>query len=91
MRSLSNSVRDKAKKRVNTIVELVSAAYEAKGEVFYRDSYNALINHNEYVDLVKSNGENILGIDKVKVKELPDMGVEDFAYFLLKKFLVRFF
>ena len=84
MRSLSNSVRDKAKKRVNTIVELVSAAYEAKGEVFYRDSYNALINHNEYVDLVKSNGENILGIDKVKVKELPDMGVEDFAYFLEK-------
>ncbi|MEJ6465801.1 amidohydrolase [Fusobacterium ulcerans] len=84
MRSLSNSVRDKAKKRVNTIVEMVSAAYEAKGEVFYRDSYNALINHNEYVDLVKSNGENILGIDKVKVKELPDMGVEDFAYFLEK-------
>ena len=84
MRSLSNSVRDRAKKRINTIVEMVSAAYEAKGEVIYRDSYNALINHNEYVDLIKANGENILGTDKIKVKELPDMGVEDFAYFLEK-------
>ncbi|MDU1912568.1 amidohydrolase [Fusobacterium sp.] len=84
MRSLSNSVRDKAKKRINSIVEMVSAAYEAKGEVFYRDSYNTLINYKEYVELVKINGENILGIDKVKIKELPDMGVEDFAYFLEK-------
>ena len=84
MRSLSNSVRDKAKKRINSIVEMVSAAYEAKGEVFYRDSYNALINHDEYVDLIKTNGENILGVDKVKIKALPDMGVEDFAYFLEK-------
>lgn len=84
IRTLSNYVRDKAKKRINDIVEMVSAAYGAKGEVIYRDSYNALINHDEYVDLVKANGEKLLGAEKVAVKDLPDMGVEDFAYYVEK-------
>ena len=64
------------------IVKNVSAGFGAEGEVSFRDSYTALVNHNEYVDIIKYAGENLLGKENVIEKKVSDMGVEDFAYYL---------
>lgn len=82
MRTLSDETKKKAKERLKTVVEMVSGAYGAVGEINFHDSYTALINHDEYVDIIKENSEKFLGNENVVIKVFPDMGVEDFAYYL---------
>ena len=84
IRTISQRTKENIKTRLKNMVEMISNAYGAKGEISFRDSYTALINHNEYVDIIKENGENFLGKENVVIKNLTDMGVEDFAYYLEK-------
>lgn len=84
MRTLSNRTKEKIKERLQNLVESVSAGFGAKGEVVFRDSYTALINHDEYVDIIKNSGEKILDEKYIVVNKKADMGVEDFAYYLEK-------
>lgn len=84
IRSLSKETLEKGKKRIKELVENIAKAYGGTGEVIFKDSYIALVNHNEYVDLVKINGELLLGDKNVILKKEADMGVEDFAYFVEK-------
>ena len=50
----------------------------------FKDSYNALINHEEYVDIVKKSGIELLGKEKIVTRKYSEMGAEDFAYYLEK-------
>lgn len=84
MRTLSNETKKIAKERIKAVVENVSAGFGAKGEVEFRDSYIALINHDEYVDIIKDSGKKLLTENDIIVKKVADMGVEDFAYYLEK-------
>ena len=84
MRTLSSETKAEAKKRLEMIVKNVSEGFGAEGEVSFRDSYTALVNHDEYVDIIKCGGENLLGKENVVEKKVSDMGVEDFAYYLEK-------
>lgn len=84
LRTLSPEIKNKVKERVKEMVEFTAKGYGATGKVTYRDSYTALINHNEYIDIVKENGKELLGDSGIYVKTLANMGVEDFAYFVEK-------
>ena len=84
MRTISNHTKEVLKKRLKDMVKMISNAYGAKGEILFKDSYNALINHDEYVNIIKENSENLLGKENTIIKALTDMGVEDFAYYLEK-------
>lgn len=84
MRTVSNYTREAMKKRLKTMVEMVSGAYGGEGEIKFTDGYTALINHEEYVDIIKENGKKLLGDNNVVVKNITDMGVEDFAYYIEK-------
>lgn len=84
LRTLSNEVKAKVKERVKEMVESCAKGYGAEGKVSYADGYTALINHNEYVELIKENALNLLGEKFVHVKDLANMGVEDFAYYIEK-------
>lgn len=84
IRTISQRTKENIKNRLKNMVEMISNAYGAKGEIFFRESYTALINHDEFVDIIKENGEKFLGKENVLIKNLTDMGVEDFAYYLEK-------
>lgn len=84
LRTLSPEIKNKVKERVKEMVEFTAKGYGATGKVTYRDSYTTLINHDEYIDIVKENGKELLGDSGIYVKTLANMGVEDFAYFVEK-------
>ena len=41
------------KERVKEMVENTAKGYGATGKVTYTDGYTALINHDEYIDIIK--------------------------------------
>lgn len=81
IRTLEPSVREQVKERIQEVAALTARALGGEAEVTYEEGYTSLINNDALVDLVKRNGEELLGEHHVRVNELPNMGVEDFAYF----------
>ena len=84
MRALSEDVKVISKDKITALVKNICEGYGAKGEVTYRDSYISLINHDECVDIIRENGEGLLGKENVIEEKMPNMGVEDFAYYVAK-------
>lgn len=84
LRTLSNEIKNKVKERVAEMVECGAKGYGAIGKVTFNDGYTALINHDEYIDIIKKNSIEILGEKGIYEKKLANMGVEDFAYFVEK-------
>lgn len=84
LRTLDPEVRKRMKKRIKEIVEGIPLAFGGEGEVEIEPGYTALINHNKNVDIVRENAIKLLGENSVYEKELANMGVEDFAYFVEK-------
>lgn len=82
MRTLDEDTRTYVKKRIKEIVENTAKAYGAVGVVEFEEGYPSLINDDEVVDIIKKKAENILGADKVRLKEYPSMGSDDFSFFL---------
>ena len=81
IRTLTPEIRQLALERVRTLVETIPKAMGAEGQFIRYESYTCLINNDDCVDIVRQNGERLLGSDKVNVVEHPQLGVEDFAYF----------
>lgn len=81
IRTLEPSVREQVKERIQEVAALTARALGGEAEVTYEEGYTSLINDDALVDLVKRNGEELLGEQHVRINELPNMGVEDFAYF----------
>lgn len=81
LRTLDQGTRDFMKKRIEEIVVNVPKAFGGQGRLYIRESYNALINNDEVVDLVRRTAEKILGKDNIIISQFPDMGTEDFSYF----------
>ena len=82
LRTVNEAVRAKAKERLTRMVEDVAAAYGAVGKVEITPGYDALINDDDVVAVIKEVAEAELGADKVRIKEHPSMGAEDFSFFL---------
>ena len=82
MRTLSEDIKKVSKKRIQEMVEYTAKAYGGEGKATFQDSYIALINHDEYVDIVKENAQTLVGDENIWVKKLANMGVEDFAYYV---------
>lgn len=81
IRTLEPSVREQVKERIQEVAAMTARALGGEAEVTYEEGYTSLINDDALVDLVKRNGEELLGEQHVRINELPNMGVEDFAYF----------
>lgn len=82
LRTLDENTREYAKKRVRQIVENTAKAYGASATVEFEEGYPPLINNDEVVDVLKKTAEEVLGLSKVKLKEFPSMGADDFSFFL---------
>jgi amidohydrolase len=81
LRTLDASTRAFMKNRIKAIVENVSIGLGGESELVIRESYGALINNNEAVDIVKNAIELSIGKENIIVEEFPNMGTEDFSYF----------
>lgn len=81
IRTLERSVREYVRRRVKEIVEYVPRSMGGSGTITLKEGYTSLINDDQMVDLVRKNGERLLGAENVKIAQLPGMGVEDFAFF----------
>lgn len=82
LRTLNPEVRKVMLKRIEEIVTQLPIAFGGKGEFIREEGYTALINHDEEVNIIKKNGEMLLGKENIFEKQLANMGVEDFAYFI---------
>ena len=69
------------KSELDKVCKGTAAAYGAGCEVEFNDSYPSLENDKELYRVVKKAGEDILGSDKVQLRDTPSLGADDFAYF----------
>ena len=84
VRSLHKATRERVLQRLRETAEGVAAGMGARAEVSLEPSYAALINDDSAVDLVRASAASLVGTERVFVAEKPNMGVEDFAYYLQK-------
>lgn len=82
LRTLDDETRKYTKERIQSIVNNVAMAFGGEGITKFNDGYQALINDDEVVDIIKENAEKILGKENVVFKEFPSLGAEDFSYFI---------
>jgi amidohydrolase len=81
LRALDDDTRNFVKQRISDIVINTAIAYGGEGTVDFHDGYQALINNDEVVDVIKETAERILGEENIVFKEFPSLGAEDFSYF----------
>lgn len=81
LRALDDETRNYAKNRINDMVTNTCAAFGGQGTVEFTEGYQALINNDEVVDVIKENAEKLLGRENIVFKEFPSLGAEDFSYF----------
>ena len=81
LRALDSETRNFAKERVTEIVSNTAKAFGGEGTVEFHDGYEALINDDEVVDVIKENAEKFIGKENMFFKEFPSLGAEDFSYF----------
>ncbi len=84
IRTLNPEVREFVNQKAEQIVTDTAKMYGGKGNYIRNYGYTSLINHDNVVDIVKSSGDELLGVENVITKKQPNMGVEDFAYFVEK-------
>jgi amidohydrolase len=81
IRTLDPAVRALVKERVRQVADMSARSLGGEAEVTINEGYTSLINNDKLVDLVKRNGEELLGSENVRINAMPNMGVEDFAFF----------
>lgn len=84
VRSYEESVRYNLKNRIEQITKGITLAHNLEYEMDYVLGYPALYNDETQTERVKSALIKGYGIEFV-VDQVPSMGAEDFAYFLLEK------
>ena len=82
LRTLDSQTRSFAKERIRKIVNDISSSFDGVGTVEIEQGYAPLVNNNLVVDIIKEQGNILLGDDKVLIKESPSLGAEDFSFFL---------
>ncbi|MGL4388277.1 MAG: M20/M25/M40 family metallo-hydrolase, partial [Brevinema sp.] len=70
--------------RVEEITQQTALAFGGSAKYTRIHGYTSLINHDKAVDHIIINGKKLLGSQNVIMKAHPNMGVEDFAYYLEK-------
>jgi len=81
VRSLKPEIREQLAENIETVIKNICNIYGAKYELDYVFGYPAVINNLEMTDLLAQAATKILGEDRVKEREKPEMGGEDFSFF----------
>lgn len=81
IRALDIPTRDKIKNRVKVLSESIALGFDAQAKVNFIDSYPALINNEEVVDIMISIAKENLGEKNIYYMKEPSLGADDFSYF----------
>jgi amidohydrolase len=81
-RSLDQTTRELILRRVRETAEGIAESMGGRAEVEIEPSYDPLINDDAMVEVVRESAIALVGSDNVKVIPRPNMGVEDFAYYV---------
>lgn len=84
VRTYDESIRYDVKNRIEQITKGIALAHNIEYEMDYLLGYPALYNDEKQTEIVKDALIQGFGNDAV-VAQVPSMGAEDFAYFLLDK------
>ena len=82
IRTLEPSGRERVKEQLRNAVHHCCAALGARGEIRFTEGYPCLVNDPEITRRGVETGEKILGKGAMHLLPEPNMGVDDFAYFL---------
>lgn len=82
VRTLDNTTRALVLRRVREVAEGVASGFGARAEVVIEPSYDPLVNADEMVDVVRRSAGELLGEEGIVVVQRPNMGVEDFGFYL---------
>lgn len=82
VRCLNQETRQLVLRRARELAEGIASGLGATAEVKIDPSFDPVVNHDGMVDLVRANAERLLGPEKVTVVPRPNMGVEDFGFYL---------
>lgn len=82
VRTLDRATRELVLRRIRECAEGVAAGMGARAEVNIEPSYDPVINDNPMVEVVRDCAERLVGGDNVVFFERPNMGVEDFGFYL---------
>ncbi|MGN7387169.1 M20 metallopeptidase family protein [Sporosarcina sp. SAFN-015] len=83
VRTFDPDVRDMMEREMARVVEGTALANNCEIQFDYFRGYPAVVNHREETELLKRVAETIPGVEHV-VESKPQMGGEDFAYYLEK-------
>lgn len=81
VRSFSPDVRDLMEREMERVVKGTAIATDCDIQFDYFRGYPAVVNHAQETEFLKAVAESIPGIDAVEESK-PQMGGEDFAYYL---------
>jgi amidohydrolase len=82
VRTLDPHIRKLVLQRIRETAEGVASALGGSAEVRIEPSYDPLINDNSMVEIVRANAMDLSGEARVEVFPKPNMGVEDFGYYV---------
>ncbi len=82
VRTLDARTRELVLNRIRETAEGVAAGLGASAEVRIDPSYDPLINDNRMVEVVRDNAVQLSGEENIEVFPKPNMGVEDFGYYV---------
>lgn len=83
VRTFSPKIRDLMEKEVRRIVEGTAVMHDCQIDVSYDRGYPAVVNHEKETEFLRDIAKDIRGVKDV-VEMAPQMGGEDFAYYLEK-------
>jgi amidohydrolase len=81
VRSFDPEVRELLQKRITETIEGIAATMRATVDLRYQLGYPPLINEPEMTELVRQVATEVVGPERT-IEGKPQMGSEDFAYFL---------
>ena len=84
IRTLNKETRQFIFDRINEVVSSISKLNHCESKVEIIEAYPPVINDIVESDFVISIGQELIGIDNVKILTEPSMGGEDFSYYLEK-------
>ncbi len=84
IRSFEPAVKEVMQKRLVTVLENISAAYDTRAELTYHDGYPATVNNAEKAAFAVKVAASIVGENKVSDQAARRMGAEDFSFMLNK-------
>ncbi|MCJ7753208.1 MAG: M20 family metallopeptidase [Thermoanaerobaculales bacterium] len=82
VRCLDQATRTLVLQRIKETAEAVALALGARAEVNIEPSYDPVVNDASMVHIVEESSRKLLGDESVVIFKTPQMGVEDFGYYL---------